>query len=117
MRYIIVDLEAASKLSFGRLSEARDWADRVSRNDRSLLEELLVERYNERGRKVGESQWADDFLDALVETTTGSRASPSETQASLPEPLCPVHGDAFGRDGTCPTFGCLVRYLRYGDLP
>ncbi|HEV3323831.1 MAG TPA: hypothetical protein VG147_16775 [Solirubrobacteraceae bacterium] len=68
MRYIVVDLEGASRVSFGRLSEMRDWAREVSAHDADILGELLIERYDARGQKVGESQWADEFLGNIWES-------------------------------------------------
>lgn len=69
MRYIVVDLNGASRLSFRSLSEARDWSYALSKQDPSRLGELLIERFNSEGQIVGESQWADEFLSDLQEAT------------------------------------------------
>lgn len=67
MRYIVVDLNGASRLSFRSLSGARDWSHALSKQDPDRLGELLIERFNDEGQIVGESQWADEFLSDLQE--------------------------------------------------
>ena len=67
MDYIVVDTEAASRGSFPTLGDARDWAYSLQQSNPELLEELLIERYRPNGEKVGESEWADDFLRQLNE--------------------------------------------------
>jgi hypothetical protein len=73
MRFIVVDLEGASRLSFERLSDARDWARKQGEHDPDLLAEVLIERYDAAGHKVGHSQWADDFLRDLSESMVPAR--------------------------------------------
>jgi hypothetical protein len=68
MKYIVVDMEGATRLSFERLSAARDWAYKQNQRDPELLAEALIERYNADGQKVGISQWADEFLRELGES-------------------------------------------------
>jgi hypothetical protein len=68
MRYIVVDLYGASRLSFRSLSDARDWAHSLSEQEPERLNELLIERFNQKGELVGESQWADEFLRELGES-------------------------------------------------
>jgi hypothetical protein len=68
MRYIIIDLEGSSRKAFESLSDARDWADALSRQDPDALGELLVSRYRANGEKAGKPQWAEDFLRELGES-------------------------------------------------
>ncbi|MFZ2051423.1 MAG: hypothetical protein WAU69_10895 [Solirubrobacteraceae bacterium] len=72
MRYIVVDLNGASRLSFRSLSEARDWSYALSKQDPGRLGELLIEHFNNEGQIVGESQWADEFLSDLQESTVAA---------------------------------------------
>lgn len=68
MRYIVVDQQGASRLSFRSLSETRDWTHALSETDPDRLADLLIERFNDDGQIVGRSQWADDFLRELGES-------------------------------------------------
>lgn len=68
MRYMIVDLGGASRVAFTSLSRLRDWAHALNEQDPVRLGDLLIERYDDHGHKVGESEWADDFLSDLGES-------------------------------------------------
>jgi hypothetical protein len=68
MEHIVIDAEGASRGALPTLADARDWAHALQRTDPDLLAELLIERYRPDGTKVGESEWADDFLRALNES-------------------------------------------------
>ena len=101
VRYIVVDLEGASRLSFDRLSDARDWADRLSQKDADLLSELLIERFNDDGQ-VGESQWANEFLTNLRESAMATpspfalgASSPVRLTTDRPEAWVAAFGPAF----------------------
>lgn len=87
MGYIVVDLEGASRLSFDRLSEVRDWVYQLSQKDPDLLSELLIERFNDDGKMVGESQWAEEFLARLRES---AMAAPDPFAPGATGPILPM---------------------------
>ena len=54
MRYVIADAEGASRGHFDDYGDVLEVIDEARRDDRALLGELMILRYDEHGARVGE---------------------------------------------------------------
>lgn len=61
-RYVIVDLEGASRDYFDYLDDLAAWLQRATQKHPGVERELLVRTYDDAGKKIGKAQWAAECL-------------------------------------------------------
>jgi hypothetical protein len=90
MRYVIVDLEGASRGHFATYSDLLEVIDETRADDPSLLNDLLVLRYDDGGGRVGDPIQAGQlaprsFEDVPVLTATSITSDAASSYDRRPE--------------------------------